>query len=124
MAQQSVLIFDDDEDLLNIFSFLFEDMGWQVFTHPTCDDVIERTRETKPNLILMDNWIPAIGGIAATQLLKADQELKEIPVIYISANNDVKALSAKAGADAFIAKPFDFDELSALAEKLTNKTGI
>lgn len=124
MAKQTVLIFDDDDDLLNIFTFLFEDMGWLVFTHPTCNDVIERTRETKPNLILMDNWIPTIGGIAATQLLKADDELKKIPVIYISANNDVKTLSAKAGAEAFIAKPFDFNELSALAEKLTNKTNL
>jgi len=124
MTQQTVLIFDDDDDLLNIFSFLFEDMGWLVFTHSTCDDVLERTRETKPDLILMDNWIPTIGGIAATQLLKADEELKEIPVIYISANNDVKALSARAGADAFIAKPFNFDKLGAIAEKLVNKTGI
>ncbi|TCC88032.1 response regulator [Pedobacter frigiditerrae] len=124
MANQTVLIFDDDDDLLTIFSFLFEDMGWQVFTHPTCDDVLERTRETKPDLILMDNWIPTIGGIAATQLLKADEELKAIPVIYISANNDVKALSARAGADAFVAKPFDFDELGALAKKLVNKTGV
>ncbi|RZK56993.1 MAG: response regulator [Pedobacter sp.] len=123
MAQRTVLVFDDDDDLLNIFTFLFEDMGWQVFTHPTCNDVIERTRETTPDLILMDNWIPTIGGIAATQLLKADDELKEIPVIYISANNDVETLSAKAGADAFIAKPFDFNELSALAEKLANKRG-
>lgn len=124
MAQQTVLIFDDDDDLLTIFSFLFEDMGWQVFTHPTCDDVLERTRQTKPDLILMDNWIPAIGGIAATQLLKADEELKGIPVIYISANNDVKALSEQAGADAFIAKPFDFGELSDLAKKLANKAGV
>ncbi|RZJ19796.1 MAG: response regulator [Acinetobacter sp.] len=121
MAKQTVLVFDDDDDLLNIFTFLFEDMGWEVFTHPTCNDVLEKTRETKPDLILMDNWIPTIGGIAATQLLKADDELKEIPVIYISANNDVKTLSAKAGADAFIAKPFDFNELSELAEKLVNK---
>lgn len=124
MAKKTVLIFDDDEDLLGIFQFLFEDNGWQVHTCSNCDEVIERTKEIKPDLILMDNWIPTIGGIAATQLLKNDQDLKTIPIIYISANNDVKALSEQAGADAFIAKPFDFNELGELAEKLANKTDV
>jgi CheY-like chemotaxis protein len=69
----------------------------------------------------MDNWIPTIGGVMATQLLKKDEQLKKIPVIYISANNDVKALSEKAGADAFVAKPFDFTHLQQIANDLANK---
>jgi CheY-like chemotaxis protein len=76
----------------------------------------------RPQLIMMDNWIPSIGGIRATQLLKANEEVKNIPVIYISANNDVKALSEKAGADSFIAKPFDLDELLTFADALVNKS--
>jgi two-component system cell cycle response regulator DivK len=43
-----------------------------------------------PRLILMDNWIPPQGGIIATQMIKNDSILKEIPVIFVSANNDVK----------------------------------
>ena len=121
MVDKRVLIFEDDKDLLIIFEFLFEDNGWQVFTNATSDEVIERTEEVQPHLILMDNWIPNIGGIAATQALKADSRFSRIPVIYISANNDVSSLSEKAGADAFMAKPFDFDELCGLADKLLNK---
>lgn len=118
-----VLIFDDDEDLLIIFRFLFEDNGWQVFTCETCDEIVEKVKETGADLVLMDNWIPSIGGIAATKLLKSHAQLKDIPVIYISANNEVKKLSEKAGADAFMAKPFDFDALFRLAVSLTNKNG-
>jgi CheY-like chemotaxis protein len=122
MAAKKVLIFDDDEDLLGIFTFLFEENGWQVHTYQSCDEVIEKTKQISPQLILMDNWIPTIGGIEATRLLKSDEYLRHIPVLYISANNDVRSLSEQAGAEAFLAKPFNFDELEALVEKLVNKT--
>lgn len=117
-----VLIFDDDQDLLDIFRFLFEDSGWLVNTFQNCDHIVERTQELKPDLILMDNWIPTIGGIKATQVLKSHSTLSHIPVIYISANNDIKALSQVAGADAFLAKPFDFEELFKIVQSLVNKS--
>ncbi|MDQ0638679.1 DNA-binding response OmpR family regulator [Pedobacter sp. W3I1] len=122
MDSKTVLVFDDDPDLLNIFNFLFEESGWQVHSFQNCDNVVEMAIQYRPLLILMDNWIPSIGGIRATQLLKANEEVKNIPVIYISANNDGKALSEQAGADCFIAKPFDLDELLALADVLVNKS--
>lgn len=119
--KKRVLIFDDDEDLLNIFTFIFEDEGWEVHTFKNCDQVVTATSNFSPHLILMDNWIPSIGGVAATQLLKKDEKLRKIPVIYTSANNDVEQLSKDAGADAFIAKPFDFEPLLNLAHSLLNK---
>jgi two-component system cell cycle response regulator DivK len=64
-----------------------------------------------PNVILMDNWIPDVGGIAATKTLKANEKLNEIPVIYFSANSDIQLLANQAGAEAYLAKPFDLDEL-------------
>lgn len=119
-ANKRVLVFDDDRDLLTIFQFLFQHHGWEVRTSETCSDVLAKTTEYGPDLILMDNWIPDTGGVVATQLLKNDSALKNIPVIYISANNDIKDIAAKAGADAHIAKPFDFDKLLELAHSLTN----
>lgn len=121
MPQKTVVIFDDDADLLTIFHYIFEEMDWRVLSYQDCDQVVDIARNITPDLILMDNWIPSIGGIAATQLLKADRELSKIPVIYISANNDVMALSVQAGADAFIAKPFDFTELEETAKRLTGQ---
>lgn len=119
LTEKKVLIFDDDPDLLIIFRFLFEDQGWEVHTFETCDEVVEHAKEFSPHLILMDNWIPNIGGVAATQRLKNHPELREIPVIYISANSNVQELCLQAGADAFMAKPFDFDPLHQLAMTLT-----
>jgi len=117
--RKRVLIFDDDEDLLEIFTFLFEEGGWDVHTRQVCDNPVETAIQIGPNLILMDNWIPSTGGIEATRLLKSDKRTKQIAVIYISANNEIKKLSEQAGADGFLAKPFDLNTLLAQAEQLS-----
>lgn len=113
-----VAVFDDDQDLLNIFRFLFEDEGFDVQTFQDCDHIVEKVRAIAPDLILMDNWIPSTGGEVAVQRLKNEKDLKDIPVIYVSANNDVKEIAARAGADRFLAKPFEFDDLLLLAKEL------
>jgi DNA-binding NtrC family response regulator len=109
--EKRIIIFDDDEDILAICSYVLEEQGWEVHTFTDCNHVIERVSSIKPSVILMDNWIPDAGGIVATQLLKKNEELKNTPVIYFSANNDIHLLADSAGAETFLAKPFDIDEL-------------
>ena len=82
---------------------------------------MEKVRRVAPDLILMDNWIPSLGGEVAVKLLKAEPDLKDIPVIYISANNDVKEIAARAGAERFMPKPFEFDDLLSMAIELVGK---
>lgn len=113
-----IIIFDDDEDILSICSYILEEQGWIVHTFTDCNDIINKVNGIKPNVILMDNWIPDIGGIQATQMLKKDDELKNIPVIYFSANNDIQTLAGNAGADTFLAKPFDIDELEKVISRV------
>lgn len=120
-AADKIVIFDEQTDLLGIFRFLFQDSGWEVNAFDNCNDLISKTKQIMPCLILMDNSIPPHGGITATQTLKNDPVLKGIPVIFVSANNELKELAAKAGADACIEKPFDVDALNDLAILLINK---
>ncbi len=68
----------------------------------------------------MDNWIPNIGGIEATKLLKSQNEFKHIPVIYVTANNDIEALAESAQADDFVAKPFNLEDLEQKVAKYLN----
>ena len=65
----------------------------------------------------MDNWLPDISGIEATRLLKSNEQLKNIPVLYFSANSNIDALAAEAGADDFLGKPFDIDQFETLVKK-------
>ncbi|MNW07478.1 Polar-differentiation response regulator DivK [compost metagenome] len=70
-----------------------------------------------PDIIFMDNWLPDVGGIDATRELKGHPTLKNIPVIYFTANNDVKSLAEQAGADGYLSKPFDIQELENIINK-------
>src|SRR4051812_36983783 len=106
---KKVIIFDDD--ILSICIYILEEQGWHVHAYSDCNDVIKRVSDIKPSVILMDNWIPEEGGVLATRRLKAADNLKQIPVIYFSANSDIQALAADAGAEFYLAKPFDIDEL-------------
>lgn len=115
-----ILIFDDDIDILSICQIILENLGWEVHTFQHCNDIVENVNEIMPNVILMDNWIPDTGGIVATQTLKNHPILKNIPVIYFSANNDIQTLAKMANADAYLEKPFDLDDLESTILKTMN----
>lgn len=108
---KKIIIFDDDEDILSICSYILEEQGWDVKTFTNCSNIVDKVSNVSPDVILMDNWIPDEGGIIATQALKNDQKLKDIPVIYFSANSDIQLLADHAGAESYLAKPFDLEEL-------------
>jgi two-component system cell cycle response regulator DivK len=108
---KKIIIFDDDEDILSICSYILEEQGWEVHTFTDCNNIIEKVSGIIPDVILMDNWIPDSGGIIATQTLKKNNALKSIPVVYFSANSDIQLLADHAGAETYLAKPFDLEEL-------------
>jgi DNA-binding response OmpR family regulator len=108
---KKIIIFDDDEDILSICSFILEEQGWKVNAFADCNNIIEKVSNIMPDVILMDNWIPDDGGIIATQKLKQNESLKGIPIIYFSANSDIELLATHAGAETYLAKPFDLEEL-------------
>lgn len=108
---KKIFIFDDNRDILELCTLILESAGYETKTSCTSNDIIDQVAAYEPDVILMDNWLPDIGGIAATQELKRHPVYKNIPVIYFSANNDIKLLAETAGADSFLPKPFDIDEL-------------
>ncbi|MFD2594372.1 response regulator [Sphingobacterium griseoflavum] len=118
MKNKTILIFDDDVNILEVCTIILVDAGYTVKISETSHDIIEKVSQIHPDIILMDNWIPEIGGIEATRLLKQHAEYKQIPVVYISANNDIHLLAEKAGADAYLAKPFDITELESTVERV------
>ena len=106
-----VLVCDDDKDILDIIEYILSDAGWEVIRSEDVTDIIGKIDACTPSVILMDNWIPDIGGIAATRLIKEHPHYRDIPVVYITANSDVKALAEQAGAELHLAKPFDLTAL-------------
>lgn len=115
---KKIVIFDDDEDLLSICRFILVEEGWEVYTFTDCNDVVEKVSTILPQVILMDNWIPDAGGVIATRTLKNNEHLKNIPVILFSANSEIQLLANQAGAETYLAKPFDLDDLNRIINDL------
>lgn len=111
------MIFDDNEELLELCTIILEDLGCTIRTSTTSNNVVDQVKAFAPDIIFMDNWLPDVSGIDATKELKSNSDLKDIPVIYFSANNNVSDLAKEAGADDFLAKPFDVAALEKMVKK-------
>ncbi len=112
-----VMLFDDDTDLLEVCSIVLKSKNYIVLALNKCSDIAHEVKSFSPNVILMDNWIPDVGGVKATQLLKNNPELKSIPVIFFSANDRVEDLAREAGAEFYLQKPFEIEELETTVSK-------
>ena len=104
---KTVLIVEDNELNMKLFHDLLEAHG--VSTVETADgkNVLELAREHKPDLILMDIQLPEISGLDVTKMLKADDELKSIPVIAVTAfamKGDEQKIR-EGGCEDYISKP-------------------
>lgn len=111
----TVLIVEDDNELRESLHADFELEGLTVLTATSGSEAVTTVRRLKPDLILMDIWMPVMDGIEATKIIKADQETKHIPVVMLTAADKkediVKGL--EAGAIDYITKPFFMPELKA-----------
>jgi two-component system, cell cycle response regulator DivK len=118
-----ILVADDEEDIQVILTMYLENIGYEVATAFDGLDAIERIKERKPALVLMDIMMPVIDGIEVTKRLKADEETKDIPIVILTAaaqsSTAEKAMSA--GADEYIAKPFEPDNVKAVIDKILNE---
>lgn len=121
MNTKKILIFDDNRDILDLCTFIFEEAGYEIITSETAINIESQVAESMPDLIFMDNWLPDLGGIEATRALKSNPTLKHIPVIYFSANNDISSLAEEAGADGYLSKPFDIATIEEVVKKHVNK---
>lgn len=121
--KKRVLIFDDDADILEVCSIVLEASDFEVAMQRSCEDIIFKVQDFGPDVILMDNKIAPLGGIRASQEIRASAEYAGLPIVFFSANQDVAGLAAEAGADYFIEKPFDLDVLVRLINQACNEAG-
>ncbi len=104
--KKCVLIYDDDLEILEVCRAILG-QTYRIETRVNCDNVMEDVSIIKPDVILMDLWIPKIGGESAISLLKTDPSPVKIPVILFSANDDTEKISRRINADGFLKKPFE-----------------
>jgi two-component system cell cycle response regulator DivK len=108
VVAKSIVVADDDPDILSIVSMSLEAQGYVVHKAANGREAIDLAREHHPDLILMDMMMPLVSGYEATSELKADPGTKDIPVVGLSAKamaSDMER-ATDVGIDGYITKPF------------------
>lgn len=107
-----ILAVDDNEDILEVLQLILEDSGYKVTTLANGGLLFDKINEYKPNLILLDIMLGNYDGRELCKALKAKKETHNIPVILISANQNLSDRFLPDNApDDFLAKPFDINDL-------------
>ncbi len=107
--EKCILIYDDNPEILFLCKAVLAKCPYRVETLLQCENVINDIASIKPDLILMDLWIPEIGGEKAIYMMKENADTCHIPVLLFSANADIKEICKKLNADGCIEKPFDIN---------------
>lgn len=110
---RTVLVADDDEDILQLVSFRLERAGYNVVTAADGQQALAAAREHQPDLAVLDVMMPGLNGYEVTRQLRADSATAQIPVILLTARVQEADVSRgfEAGADDYLRKPFSPQEL-------------
>ena len=105
----TVLVVDDDPDIRQVLELMLRDEGYRVALAADGDEALERVAEERPDLVLLDLWMPGMDGWTLQQRL-ADQE-PDLPVVVMTAGRGPLADAYRHRVAGFLAKPFDMESL-------------
>lgn len=113
MNSKKILIVDDEEDLVETVRFPLEMEGYHVLVSYNGEDALNQARKENPDLILLDLMLPKLDGYKVCRLLKFDDRYKHIPILMLTAKTQEKdkTLGMETGANEYITKPFEMDDL-------------
>jgi two-component system KDP operon response regulator KdpE/two-component system response regulator MprA len=116
MHKKKILVADDDTGIVDAVQIFLEDEGYDVITTFDGEKVFEMF-DQKPDLVFLDIWMSGVNGKTVCRQIKADEKMKNIPIIMFSANRDTEEIAIECGADGFLSKPFEIAELLDVVKK-------
>ncbi len=117
---KKVLIVDDDRDIVSAIETILGLENYKTVTAYTGEDSITSARKEHPSLILLDYMLPDMTGKQVVEKIRKDDELKEIPIILVSATHGLRQLCQGIAIQGIIEKPFDLDILTSTVARITD----
>jgi PleD family two-component response regulator len=113
MSKARLLIVEDDFDISNMLKIYFTGQDYEVDIAPRGSDALQKTRQNLPNLIVLDIMLPDIDGYEVCRTLRTQTRTRHIPIIFLTQKDERsdKLQGLELGADDYITKPFDIEEL-------------
>ena len=125
MAEEKVLIVDDEEHIVELLKFNLANAGYKVITANNGLDALKLTKENNPDLLLLDLMLPGMDGFDVCKEIKRNNESSNTSIIMLTAKGEEldKILGLELGADDYITKPFSIRELLARVKAVLRRSG-
>lgn len=117
MDRKKILVCDDDPGILEMLELILEETGHIIIPEQNSLNVKSILQKENPDLLLLDLWMPVISGDQILLAVRSNPKTTSLPVIIFSASKDGAEIAQRSGATAFVAKPFDIDELFSTIDK-------
>ena len=120
-----ILIAEDERDIRDLVAFTLRFAGHEVFAASNGEEALEMAPNVNPDLILMDVRMPRMTGYEACKAMKQNPDLKDIPVVFLSAKGQENEIQQglEAGAEKYLLKPFAPDQLTTQVKEILAKFG-
>jgi len=120
-----ILIAEDERDIRDLVAFTLRFAGHEVFTAANGEEAVELAPKVNPDLVLMDVRMPRMTGYEACKVMKTNPDLRDIPVVFLSAKGQESEIQQglDAGAEAYLLKPFAPDQLTTRVKEILAKFG-
>lgn len=121
---KKILIADDDPGIVDAVEMILSFTGYEVSSTYDGRDALRLSNEQLPDIFLLDIWMSGVDGRDICRELKQNVQTRHVPVLMMSASNDNQQSAFNAGADDFMTKPFDMQQLIDKIDNLLNKNNI
>lgn len=120
-----ILIAEDEPDIRELVAFTLRFAGYEVVTAANGEEAVQMAVKEMPDLALMDVRMPRMTGYDACRAMKSNPELKDIPVVFLSAKGQETEIASgiEAGAEEYLLKPFAPDQLTERVRAILTKFG-
>ncbi|MFH1282969.1 MAG: response regulator [bacterium] len=123
MFKKKILVVEDESDIAENIVVRLEAEGYNTIYASNGKSAIDSSLEEKPDLILLDIMLPKLDGIEVCKVLKSKSKLKNVPILMLTSLNAVGDVEKafQAGANDYLAKPFEYDRLLSKIRKLLDE---
>ncbi|MBY5988170.1 putative transcriptional regulatory protein TcrX [Roseovarius sp. THAF27] len=110
---KTVLLIEDEQNIIEAVSFILSRDGWEVKTHANGQNAMEAVRAREPDVVILDVMLPGKSGFDILSEIRAEARFERLPVLMLSARGQAKdvEMAKRAGADRYMTKPFSNAEV-------------
>jgi two-component system phosphate regulon response regulator PhoB len=123
MANESILVVDDEEDVLELVRYNLDKSGYQVETASSGEEALAKARRKLPDLVILDLMLPGMDGLEVCKKLKNDAKTEGLPIIVLTAKGEETDIvtGLELGADDYVTKPFSPKVLIARVRRILRR---